>query len=68
MGETASQPAFKASIRVLVASKEEKSSENGVRSIISTASIFIDEYNNALDNPQFWEDAFSFIFTPLRYF
>jgi hypothetical protein len=30
--------------------------------------MFIDEYNNALDNPQLWEDAFSFIFTPIRYF
>ncbi len=68
MWETAAQPAFKASIRVLVASKEQKSTENGVHSIIAASSMFIDEYNNALDNPQLWEDAFSFIFTPIRYF
>jgi hypothetical protein len=29
--------------------------------------MFTDEYNNSLDNPQFLEDAFPFIFTPFRY-
>jgi len=68
MGETAGQPSFKSSIRVLVSSKEKKSSESGIHAIIAASSIFIDEYNNALDNPQFLEDGFAFLFTPLRYF
>jgi hypothetical protein len=39
-----------------------------VHTIVAASSIFTDEYNNSLDNPQFLEDAFPFIFTPLRYF
>ena len=68
MGEAASQPAFRTSIRILVSSKDKKKSEQGVHAIVAAASIFTDEYNNALDNPQIFEDAFPFIFTPLRYF
>jgi hypothetical protein len=35
---------------------------------VAAASIYTDEYNNSLDNPQVREDALLFIFTPLRYF
>jgi hypothetical protein len=35
---------------------------------VAAASIFTDEYNNSLDNPQFFEDVFAFIVTPIRYF
>lgn len=68
MGEAASQPAFRTSVRILVSSQDRKKSEQGVHAIVAAASIFTDEYNNALDNPQLFEDAFPFIFTPLRYF
>lgn len=68
MWEAAAQPSFKASIRIIVSSPDEKTAENNVRSIVSASSIFTDEYNNALDNPQFLEDAFRFFFTPVRYF
>jgi Type IV secretory system Conjugative DNA transfer len=68
MGEAASQPAFRTSIRILVSSQDRKKSEQGVHAIVAAASLFTDEYNNALDNPQIFEDAFPFIFTPLRYF
>jgi len=68
MGEAAAQPAFKSSIRVLVSSKTHQNSEDGVHAIVAAASIFTDEYNNSLDNPQVLEDAFPRIFTPLRYF
>jgi hypothetical protein len=39
-----------------------------VHAVVAAASIFTDEYNNALDNPQVIEDAIPFIVTPLRYF
>jgi hypothetical protein len=68
MGEAAAQPAFRTSIRVLVSSKEHQHSEDGVHAIVAAASIFTDEYNNSLDNPQVLEDAFPWFFTPLRYF
>lgn len=68
MWEAAAQPVFKTSIRVLVSSKKHSSSENGVHAIVAAASIFTDEYNNALDNPQIIEDLIPFMITPLRHF
>ena len=67
MWEAASQPAFKASIRILVSSKKEEMSVEWSHAIVSAVSIFTDEYNNSLDNPQVREDWLSFIFTPLIY-
>lgn len=68
MWETSAQPTFKSSIRVIVSSKKKQSSEEWVHAIVAAASMFTDEYNNALDNPQILEDAFPWFFTPVRYF
>lgn len=68
MWEAAAQPAFKTSLRIIVESKDAEQAENWVHSIVAAASIFTDEYNNALDNPQMIEDALHSIVTPLRYF
>jgi hypothetical protein len=68
MGEAAAQPAFQSSIRVLVSSKTYRQAENAVHAIVAAASIFTDEYNNALDNPQLYEDSLPWIFTPIRHF
>ena len=68
MWESAWQPFFISSLRILVSSKIHKNAEEWVHAIVAAASIFTDEYNNALDNPQIREDALAFIFTPLRYF
>lgn len=68
MWEAAWQPYFTWSIRILVSSKNHQNAEDWVHAIVAAASIFTDEYNNALDNPQVREDALPFIFTPLRYF
>lgn len=68
MGEAAAQPAFRTSIRVLVSSEDHQHSEDWVHAIVAAASIFTDEYNNSLDNPQVLEDAFPWFFTPMRYF
>ncbi len=68
MWEAAWQPFFTSSIRILVSSKDHKRAEDWVHAIVAAASIFTDEYNNALDNPQVREDAFPWLFTPLRYF
>lgn len=67
IGESASQLAFCASIRFLVASDTPESAETGLQSLIAVTSSFSDEYNNSLDNHQF-EDLFKFIFVPIRYF
>lgn len=68
MWEAAWQPFFSSSIRILVSSKNHKTAQDWVHAIVAASSIFTDEYNNALDNPQVREDALPFIFTPLRYF
>jgi len=68
MGEAAAQPSFRTSIRVLVSSKTHRKAEQSVHAIVAAASIFTDEYNNSLDNPQIVEDSMPAIFTPLRYF
>lgn len=68
MGESAAQPSFQSSIRVLVASKTHRQAENAVHAVVAAASIFTDEYNNALDNPQLYEDSLPWIFTPIRHF
>lgn len=68
MWEAAWQPFFTASVRILVSSKTHQNAEDWVHAIVAAASIYTDEYNNSLDNPQVREDALPFIFTPLRYF
>lgn len=68
MWESAGQPSFRTSIRVLVASKQPQKAEDWAHAVIAASSIFTDEYNNALDNPQFIEDFLYFVFTPIRYF
>lgn len=68
MGESAWQPSFLTSIRILVSSKDPIQAQQWLHSIIAASSIFTDEYNNSLDNPQVVEDLFRFIIIPIRYF
>ncbi len=68
VGESAGQPAFRGSIRILVSSDTPSSAKNGLSTLVSATNIFTDEYNNQLENPQMIEDPLRFIFTPLRYF
>ncbi len=66
--ESAGQPGFSSSIRILVASDTSDSARSALQNLVAATSIFTDEYNNQLSNPQMLEDPFRFIFTPLRYF
>lgn len=68
VGESAGQPGFEGSIRILVASDTALAAKNGLSTLVSATNIFTDEYNNQLQNPQMVEDPLRFIFTPLRYF
>ncbi len=68
MWESAGQPWFRTSIRILVSSKNPKMAEEWAHAVIASSSIFTDEYNNSLDNPQIYEDFLYFIFTPIRHF
>lgn len=66
--ESAGQPGFEASIRILVSSDTGASARSALQNLVAATSIFTDEYNNQLQNPQMMEDPFRFFFTPLRYF
>ncbi len=67
VGESAGQPAFLSSIRLLVSSDDPVSTKNALETVVGCVSMYTDEYNNKLDNPQ-WEDLFAWIITPIRYF
>ena len=67
MGESAGQPGFLTSIRILVGSDTPQSAEIALQTMVGGTNIFTDEYNNKLDNPQY-EDLFAFLFVPIRYF
>jgi hypothetical protein len=68
VGESAGQPGFASSIRILVSSDTSASTRSALQNLVAATSIFTDEYNNQLDNPQLLEDTFRFFFSPLRYF
>lgn len=65
--ESAWQPWFETSIRFLVASKTIENAKQWLENLLSTTSIFRDEYNNQFDDPRITEDLFSFILAPARY-
>lgn len=68
VGESAGQPGYAASIRILVSSNTGEDAKAGLANLLAATSIFTDEYSNKLDNPQIIEDGLSFFFTPIRYF
>lgn len=68
VGESAGQPGFSSSIRILVSSDTGSSARSALQNLVAATSIFTDEYNNQLSNPQLLEDTFRFFFSPLRYF
>jgi hypothetical protein len=67
VGESASQPAFRCAIRILVASDTAEGAKNGLYNLLGSTSIYTDEYNNKLDDPRVSEDILGFFFTPIRY-
>lgn len=68
VGESAGQPGFECSIRILVSSDTGSSAKNALSSLVAATNVFTDEYNNQLTNPQMMEDPLRFFFTPIRYF
>jgi len=51
----------------LVASKTAETAKQGLDNLMTTTSIYRDEYNNQLDDPRMTEDLFGFFLTPIRY-
>ena len=67
MGESAAQSTFDCSILVLVWSDTEESAQNGINSMLTSTSVFTNEYCNELDNNQFLEGAFRWLIRPLHW-
>ena len=61
VGESAALSQFRCSILVLVGSDSVASAQDGINSILTSSSVFTNEYSNSLDNNQFLEGAFGWI-------
>lgn len=48
VGESAGQPGFQSSIRILVSSDTGSSARSALQNLVAASSIFTDEYNNQL--------------------
>jgi sulfite reductase alpha subunit-like flavoprotein len=67
VGESAAQSAFDCTILVIVGSDSAESAQNGINSMLTSTSVFTNEYCNELDNNQFIEGAFRWIVKPLHW-
>lgn len=67
VGESAAQSAFDCTILVLVGSDSAESAQNGINSMLTSTSVFTNEYCNELDNNQFLEGAFRWLIKPLHW-
>jgi hypothetical protein len=61
VGESAAQSSFSATILVMVGSDTVESAQGGIDSMLTSTSVFTNEYCNELDNNQFLEGAFRWI-------
>ncbi len=64
--ESASQNTFECTILAIVGSDTYESAQNGINSIITSTSIFTNEYCNELDNNQLIEWTFRWFITKLH--
>lgn len=65
MAEEASNWWFKAWLLLISSSDNEVLPKQNLNSLISTFSIFTDQYANSLEHPEWMADIFGFIFKPL---
>ncbi len=65
MWEEAGKPAFRTGLLLITSSNDEERLEPNIQNVMSSLTIFADEYNNALDQPEIMHDVFGFIFKPL---
>lgn len=66
VGESAAQSAFSATILVMVGSDTVEGAQNGIDSMLTSTSVFTNEYCNELDNNQFLEGAFRWLVKPIH--
>jgi len=65
MAEEAGKPAFGCNIYLISNSEYDDRNDQNIQSLVSAYTIYKDEYNNYLDQPEWQADVFGFIFKPL---
>lgn len=65
MGEEAGKHAFDAGIVLVSSSDDSDRARQNIDNMVSVFTIYRDEFNNELDNNEFFSDALSWIFKPL---
>ncbi len=65
MWEEAGKPAFKSWMMLITSSNDSSRLSSNIQTLVSALTIYKDEYNNGLDQPEIMHDIFGFIFKPL---
>ncbi len=65
MADEAGKPGFDASLYLVATSDDKKRLKSNLATVISAYSIYKDEYNNELDQPEALADLLGFIFKPM---
>jgi len=65
MAEEAWKPAFACNIYIISNSEYDDRNEQNIQSLVSAYTIYKDEYNNYLDQPEWQADIFGFFFKPI---
>jgi len=65
MADEAWKPAFTSSMFMISSSNEKSHNSTNIQSLVSSYTIYKDEYNNGLDQPEVQADIFWWFFKPL---
>ena len=65
MAEEAGKPAFSGSMFLIANSKYKDRNQETIQSLVSAYTIYKDEYNNELDQPEWQADIFGWFFKPM---
>ncbi len=65
MADEAWKPAFTSSMFIISSSDKKENNDENIQSLISAYTIYKDEYNNGLDQPEILADIFGWFFKPM---
>ncbi len=65
IAEEAWKPAFNTGLLLISSSPAKERPQENIRNVLSAFTVFKDEYNNELDQPEWAADMFGFFFKPL---
>ena len=65
MSEEAWKPAFSSSLFIVSNSEYKDRNDENINALVSAYTVYKDEYNNALDQPEWQADLFGWLFEPL---